>query len=122
MSEIKDLMAHDWADAMRTVWPNITEMGQFVRRDIVDGCGYLPAGDAIFRAFHEPMGNVKVLITGQDPYPTPGHAMGLSFSVSPHVRPIPRSLHNIYAELRDDLGIGPAESGHLTARCEPGGS
>lgn len=120
MSAIEDLMAPDWADAMRPVWPQITEMGQFLRREIADGHRYLPVGDAIFRAFHEPMGNVKVLITGQDPYPTPGHAMGLSFSVSPHVQPIPRSLHNIYAELRDDMGIAPAENGDLTAWAQQG--
>ena len=62
------------------------------------------------RAFDLAPGDVKVLILGQDPYPTPGHAMGLSFSTQPGVRP-PRSLVNIYAELESDLGLVLSDAG-----------
>ncbi len=74
----------------------------------------------MLRAFSRPLADVRVLIVGQDPYPTPGHPVGLSFSVAPDVRPIPRSLQNIYAELQDDLGIPPAEHGDLTPWFEQG--
>lgn len=111
---LTELVAPDWAEALEPVADKITAMGVFLRAEIAAGRPYLPAGDNILRAFAEPMANVKVLITGQDPYPTPGHPMGLSFSTAPHVRPLPRSLANIYAELRTDLGITPAEDGDLT--------
>lgn len=111
---LSELMAPDWAEALAPVADQISSMGDFLREEIAAGRGYLPAGDTVLRAFREPMSDVKVLITGQDPYPTPGHPMGLSFSVRPEVRPLPKSLINIYRELQDDLGIPPAESGDLT--------
>ncbi len=73
------------------------------------GREYLPAPSAILNAFSRPLAEVRVLVVGQDPYPTPGHPMGLSFSVQPHVRPVPRSLQNIFAELADDVGAHPRE-------------
>ena len=82
----------------------ITAMGDFLRAELAAGRGYLPAGPNVLRAFARPLAEVRVLIVGQDPYPTPGHAVGLSFCVAPDVRPIPRSLANIYRELHDDLG------------------
>jgi len=113
-------MAPDWAEALAPVADQISRMGDFLRAEIAAGRGYLPAGDSVLRAFREPMSDVKVLITGQDPYPTPGHAMGLSFSVRPEVRPLPKSLINIYRELQDDLGHRPAESGDLTGWARQG--
>src|SRR5438270_2010644 len=95
-------------------------MGEFLRAEVAAGRTYLPAGDNILRAFKQPFGDVRVLIVGQDPYPTPGHPIGLSFAVELHVRPIPRSLQNIYAELRSDLGISPPAHGDLTAWTEHG--
>ncbi|MEZ5089121.1 MAG: uracil-DNA glycosylase [Micropruina sp.] len=83
------------------------------RRDAA-GRGYLPAGPDVLRAFGAPLAGVQVLIVGQDPYPTPGHPVGLSFSVAPDVRPL-RSLVNIYAELNSDLGVPPAAHGDLSA-------
>src|SRR5690625_476378 len=74
-----------------------------------------PQPENVLRAFHMPFDEVKVLIVGQDPYPTPGHAVGLSFAMHPQVRPIARSLVNIFAEREDDLGIPPASSGDLSA-------
>lgn len=120
MKPLSELMAADWAEALEPVAANIEAMGQFLREEIAAGRSYLPAGDNILRAFAEPMANVKVLITGQDPYPTPGHPVGLSFSVAPDVRPLPRSLTNIFNELHADLGIQPSESGDLSPWAKRG--
>jgi uracil-DNA glycosylase len=120
MTPLSELMAPDWAAALAPVAPNIEAMGQFLRAEIAAGHSYLPAGDNILRAFAEPMANVKVLITGQDPYPTPGHPVGLSFSVAPDVRPLPRSLTNIFTELQADLGIPPSPSGDLSPWAKQG--
>ena len=109
-----------WARALEPVAGRIREMGDFLRRETEAGRGYLPAGENVLRAFTRPMAEVRVLIVGQDPYPTPGHPIGLSFAVEEHVHPLPRSLGNIYAELRDDLGIDPAPHGDLTAWSEQG--
>lgn len=117
---LAEIMAPDWAEALEPVADRITAMGVFLREEIAAGRPYLPAGDSILRAFVEPMADVKVLIAGQDPYPTPGHPMGLSFSTAPDVRPLPRSLANIYAELATDLGIAPADSGDLTPWARQG--
>lgn len=114
------LIAPDWAEALTPVAAQIAEMGRFLREETAAGRGYLPPGEAILRAFAEPMANVKVIITGQDPYPTPGHSMGLCFSVAPNVRPLPRSLINIFRELEDDLQIPPAPSGDLSAWARQG--
>jgi uracil-DNA glycosylase len=115
-----DLVATDWAIALDPVAPTVTALGDFLRAEIAAGRGYLPAGDRVLRAFSRPLADVRVLIVGQDPYPTPGHPVGLSFSVERSVWPIPRSLVNIYAELRDDLGIEPAEHGDLSAWFDQG--
>lgn len=117
---LADLMAPDWAEAMAPVGGEIRAMGEFLRSEIDAGHEYLPAGDHILRAFTSPMADVRVLIVGQDPYPTPGHAVGLSFSVERSVRPLPRSLTNIYKELEADLGIPPAATGDLTSWQQAG--
>ena len=120
MKPLTELMAPDWAEALAPVADDIAAAGRFLREELAAGRTYLPAGDRILRAFAEPMADVRVLITGQDPYPTPGHPVGLSFSVAPDVRPIPRSLANIYAELHADLGIEPCPHGDLSAWAEQG--
>jgi uracil-DNA glycosylase len=111
---LSELVAPDWAEALEPVAGNIGRMGEFLRDEIAAGRTYLPAGENVLRAFADPLADVKVLITGQDPYPTPGHPVGLSFSIAPDVRPLPRSLVNIYTELEADLGIPPAASGDLS--------
>ena len=111
---LSELVSPDWAEALQPVAGTITAMGAFLRAELAAGRQYLPAGENVLRAFSRPLGQVKILIVGQDPYPTPGHPVGLSFSVASHVRPIPRSLQNIYAEMHADLGIKPAASGDLT--------
>lgn len=116
----KGLVAPDWAAALAPVDERIAGMGRFLRDEIAAGRPYLPAGDQILRAFQRPLADVRVLIVGQDPYPTPGHPIGLSFAVAPDVRPLPASLRNIYAELRTDLGIEPPSHGDLTAWADRG--
>lgn len=86
----------------------------------LDGTEYLPAPDRVLAAFDRPFADVRVLIVGQDPYPTPGHAIGLSFATAKHVRPLPASLRNIYAELRGDLGIEAPSHGDLTPWADQG--
>lgn len=111
---LAELVGPGWADALASVEPRIRAMGQWLRDEQAAGRGFLPAGDRVFAALGVPLDAVRVLIVGQDPYPTPGHAVGLSFSVAPDVRPLPRSLENIFAEYVDDLGYPPPSSGDLT--------
>ena len=92
----------------------IAEMGDFLRAEVAAGRTYLPAGVNVLRAFQQPFDEVRVLIVGQDPYPTPGHAVGLSFSVAPEVTPLPGSLENIFRELHTDLGLHRPSNGDLT--------
>lgn len=109
-----------WAGALAPVADRIAAMGDFLRAEVAAGRPYLPAGENVLRAFRAPFSDVRVLIVGQDPYPTPGHPIGLSFAVERHVRPIPRSLQNIYRELRDDLGVVPPQHGDLSAWSNSG--
>lgn len=111
---LKDLVEEGWARALEPVAGQVAEMGAFLRAEIAAGRRYLPAGQNVLRAFTFPFDQVRVLIVGQDPYPTPGHAVGLSFSVGAEVRPLPRSLDNIFAEYRSDLGYPTPTSGDLT--------
>lgn len=111
---LKEIIDPGWAEALEPVAGKITAMGEFLRAEVAAGRTYLPAGENVLRAFNQPFQDVKVLIVGQDPYPTPGHAVGLSFSVAPDVRPLPGSLINIYRELTDDLGVPPPPNGDLT--------
>ncbi|MET0703594.1 MAG: uracil-DNA glycosylase [Mycobacterium sp.] len=117
---LKDLVDDGWARALAPVDAQITQMGEFLRAEIAEGRGYLPAGANVLRAFTYPFDQVRVLIVGQDPYPTPGHAVGLSFSVAPDVRPIPRSLANIFTEYAADLGYPPPSNGDLTPWSQRG--
>ena len=120
LAYLAGLMAPDWASAILPVAPQVRAMGTFLRAEIAAGRGYLPAGPDVFRAFRRPLSEVRVLIVGQDPYPTPGHPMGLSFSVQADVRPLPRSLANIVTELGADLGVAPPTSGDLSAWADQG--
>lgn len=119
-SNLHSIIDSDWADALDPVADRITAMGAFLRAEVAAGRTYLPAGPMVLRAFERPMSQVRVLIVGQDPYPTPGHPIGLSFAVDRHVRPVPRSLGNIYKEMRADLGIATPEHGDLTAWSDQG--
>lgn len=116
----EELVHPSWVEPLAPAAEHIAAAGAFLRDEVAAGRGYLPAGDAVLRAFTQPFDEVRVLVVGQDPYPTPGHPIGLSFAVAPDVRPIPRSLANIYTELHDDLDITPPEHGDLSAWTDQG--
>ena len=116
----RGLVAPDWADALAPVDDQIGAMGAYLRAELALGRPYLPHGDRIFAAFQRPLADVRVLIVGQDPYPTPGHPIGLSFAVERDVRPLPASLRNIYQELASDLGVTPPPHGDLSGWADRG--
>jgi len=109
-----------WHEALAPVEPVLADVGRFLRRERAGGRPFLPAGDRILAAFARPIDEVRVLIVGQDPYPTPGHPVGLSFSVAPDVRPLPASLRNIFREYSEDLGHPTPTTGDLTPWVEQG--
>jgi uracil-DNA glycosylase len=117
---LTELVHPSWAAALEPVGGAVQGLGEFLRGELAAGRGYLPAGAHVLRAFEQPLDAVRVLIVGQDPYPTPGHAVGLSFSVAPAVAPVPRSLANIYQELQADLGVPRPSNGDLSPWAERG--
>jgi uracil-DNA glycosylase len=117
---LRNIIDAGWAEALEPVAGQIAAMGEFLRAEIAAGRRYLPAGENVLRAFKQPLADVRVLIVGQDPYPTPGHAVGLSFSVAPEVKRLPPSLVNIFREYHDDLGYPAPSSGDLTPWTERG--
>ena len=114
------LVAPDWAEALAPVEGQLREVFAFLNREAAGGHQVLPAPRSVLRAFRQPLADVRVLIVGQDPYPTPGHAVGLSFAVDGATRPIPRSLANIYKELESDLGFPPRIHGDLSRWADQG--
>jgi len=101
--------------------PYFHELVSFLESELAAGRMVLPDLGLVFRALElTPYRAVRVVLLGQDPYPTPGHAHGLCFSVRPEVRPLPGSLRNIYRELRDDLGITTPEHGNLESWARHG--
>lgn len=117
---LTELVHPGWVPILQPVAADIASMGDFLRAELASGRGYLPAGDKVLRAFSASPDDVRVLILGQDPYPTPGHAVGLSFSVASDVRPLPRSLTNIFKEYGDDLTLPPPSNGDLTPWADRG--
>ena len=117
---LAELVDHSWLPVLSPQESTLARLGEFLRGENAAGRGYLPAGENILRAFRTPLDDVRVLIVGQDPYPTPGHPVGLSFSVAPTVRPLPPSLVNIFTEYHDDLGLPMPSSGDLSPWAEHG--
>lgn len=117
---LAELVDPGWAQALHPAGAAVAQMGEFLRAELADGQGYLPSGENVLRAFAFPFDKVRVLIVGQDPYPTPGHAVGMSFSVAPDVRPLPRSLENIFTEYIADLGLEKPTNGDLTPWARQG--
>ena len=115
-----DRVHPSWSQSLAPVSAHLTALGAFLRAERAAGRGYLPAGEHVLRAFAQPLDAVRVLVVGQDPYPTPGHAVGLSFSVAADVHPIPRSLQNIYQELGTDLGLPRPSNGDLSPWADRG--
>jgi uracil-DNA glycosylase len=118
--DLREVVEAGWAAALEPVAGRIAAMGDFLRAELAAGRRYLPAGENVLRAFKQPFGDVRVLIVGQDPYPTPGHAVGLSFSVPPQLKRLPPSLLNIFREYSADLGYPTPASGDLTRWTEHG--
>jgi uracil-DNA glycosylase len=118
--ELSEIMDPGWAAALAPVADRIHAMGDFLRAELAAGRRYLPAGDKVLRAFQQPLQDVRVLIVGQDPYPTPGNPVGLSFSVAPDVRRLPPSLINIFREYTADLGFPAPANGDLSPWSERG--
>jgi uracil-DNA glycosylase len=116
----EDAVHPSWVPVLEPVRETLGGIGDFLRAESSAGHRWLPEGGRILRAFTQPLDAVRVLILGQDPYPTPGHAVGLSFSVAPDVRPIPRSLANIFRELRDDVGQVQPANGDLSPWADQG--
>jgi uracil-DNA glycosylase len=117
---LSESVAAGWAEVLEPVADTVAAMGDFLRAEVAAGRKYLPAGANVLRAFQQPFADVRVLVMGQDPYPTPGHAVGLSFSVAPDVRPLPKSLQNIFREYQSDLGHPAPSTGDLTPWAEAG--
>lgn len=117
---LADVVHPGWLPWLEPQSRVVADLGGFLRAETAAGRGFLPPGDSILRAFSRDPAEVKVLIVGQDPYPTPGHAVGLSFSVAPEVRPLPRSLVNIFREYCADLGHPPPATGDLSPWFERG--
>lgn len=117
---LDELVHPSWLPVLAGQQENLAAIGEFLRTQTAAGHQWFPRGEHILRAFAQPLSDVRVLITGQDPYPTPGHAVGLAFSVAPQTRPLPRSLQNIFTELVDDLGVPRPANGDLTAWTEQG--
>jgi uracil-DNA glycosylase len=115
-----ELVDPGWAQALEPVAGQVTALGEFLRAEVAAGRGYLPAGQHVLRAFSRPLTDVRVLIVGQDPYPTAGHPVGLSFSVAAETRPLPRSLQNIYREYAADLGHPLPSTGDLAPWADRG--
>ncbi|MDT0610563.1 uracil-DNA glycosylase [Streptomyces lancefieldiae] len=111
---LHELVEPGWAKALEPVAERVASMGAFLRTELAAGRTYLPDGPNVLRAFQQPFDDVRVLVVGQDPYPTPGMAIGLSFAVAPEVRRLPGSLINIFQELQSDLGLPGPSNGDLT--------
>ena len=118
--QLEDLVHESWVPHLADQRDNLARLGEFLRTESQAKRAWAPAGSNILRALKQPLDDVRVLIVGQDPYPTPGHAVGLSFSVAPEVKPIPRSLANIYKELTIDLGVKTPSNGDLTPWTKQG--
>lgn len=117
---LEELVGPGWAEALDPVRDRIAAMGEWLRAEQAAGRPFLPDGDRVLAAFGAPFERVRVLVVGQDPYPTPGHPIGLCFAVAPHVKPLPRSLQNIFREYCDDLGHPMPSTGDLNPWVDQG--
>ena len=116
---IESAVHPSWLPAFDTLSEGIALIRGFLDAETESGRNWLPAPENVLRAFAQPLDQVKVVILGQDPYPTPGHSVGLAFSVAPGVA-LPRSLSNIFSEMQSDLGVDAPTSGDLTPWSQQG--
>jgi uracil-DNA glycosylase len=118
-----DLLApvhESWRACLTDHGDVLADIAGFLNSERAEGRGFLPGEHLVMRALSVPLPEVRVLILGQDPYPTPGHAVGLAFSVAPDISPVPASLRNIFTELSDDIAVPIADSGDLTPWTDQG--
>lgn len=116
----RDIIDPSWRPALELHRTTLAAIDARLAEESQHGITHAPQPANVFRALTMPLESVRVLLIGQDPYPTPGHAVGLAFSTDRGVKPIPRSLANIYRERESDLGIPPESHGDLSAWCEQG--
>jgi uracil-DNA glycosylase len=109
------LLGAGWAEVLAPVADTVVALGERLRAEQSAGLHVAPAPDRVLAALAVPLASVRVLIVGQDPYPTPGHAVGLAFAVDRSVRPLPGSLRNLLAEYGADLGVPRPSHGDLSA-------
>jgi ATP-dependent DNA helicase PIF1 len=111
-----DSVPDGWKGILYACHEKLLELSQFLSTKI-----FFPPKEHIWFALNQtPLSSIKVVILGQDPYPTPGNAHGLAFSVLPDVRPLPASLKNIYKELATDQGVVPPAHGYLAGWAKQG--
>lgn len=116
----QNLIDISWVRVLAPVQEILDDIFQELQRELSRGVKVIPPLPHIMRAFQLPFDLVKVVIVGQDPYPSPGDAVGLSFSVSPEQRVLPRSLKNIFTELSSDMGVQKPACGDLSPWVEQG--
>jgi len=105
----------EWISALNEVLPQIEKIER-----TLEGQDYQPPANQVLRALEYPLSKMRVVIFGQDPYPTKGHATGLSFSVSADAKVLPKSLQNIFKELTEDIGCEVPLHGDLSQWAEQG--
>ena len=115
MKSFRDQMHPTWQEALKPILPLLDEL-----ESKLGGTDFLPAKENVMRAFQQPLQDVRVLILGQDPYPNPQYAMGLSFSVNPGIKRLPQSLKNIFLEYEEDTGFSIPTDGDLSIWSERG--
>ena len=124
MSSMYTLLTQpSWQEVLKEEWrkPYMQELEAFLEQERLEGKHILPPKPHWFEALNlTPLAEIKVVILGQDPYPTKGHAHGLCFSVEKGVMPLPKSLKNINKELFDDLGIDNSHTGYLAPWAKQG--
>lgn len=112
---IFDQLHHEWQEVLGDYQPLVTKLDSLIDRNDV-----APPYENILAAYQIPPSKIGVAIFGQDPYPTPGHAHGLAFSVTSTTQPLPASLRNIFQELESDCGVKPASNGNLQRWVDQG--
>lgn len=110
-----DVVHPSWLPVLDRVGPALRAVGAHLAAESAAGHAVLPAPDRVLRALATPLDDVRVVIVGQDPYPTPGHPIGLAFAVDRTVTVLPGSLRNIYRELHADTGLPVPVHGDLSA-------
>ena len=112
---IFDQLHPKWQEVLADYQPIVAKLDSLIDRNDV-----APAYENILAAYQIPPSKIRVAIFGQDPYPTPGYAHGLAFSVTSTTQPLPASLRNIFKELESDCGVKPASNGNLQRWVDQG--